>query len=115
VALDDPAIGWLRGALDLAIVAVLAEGDSHGYAIAQRLADFGLGPVRGGVLYPVLGRLEAEGAVSFVWQAGVGGPGRKVYSLTDAGRVRLVGGLLHWHEFTAAMSRMLRETTGETE
>jgi PadR family transcriptional regulator PadR len=109
----DPAQGWVRGALELAVIAVLTEGDRHGYALAQRLAEFGLGPVRGGALYPVLGRLEADGSVRSEWEPGVGGPGRKVYSLTDAGHTRLAGDRGRWHDFTAAMSRLLDETTGD--
>jgi PadR family transcriptional regulator, regulatory protein PadR len=113
VAPTDPTTGWLRAALELTILAVLTEGERHGYALAQRLAGSGLGPIRGGALYPVLGRLEADGLVHSVWQAGEGGPGRKVYSLTAAGRVRLTQDVVRWHEFTAAVDRLLSETTGD--
>jgi PadR family transcriptional regulator PadR len=108
----DPTSGWVRAALELAIIAVLTEGDRHGYALAQRLADCGLGPIRGGALYPVLGRLEAEGAVRSLWQPGEGGPGRKVYSMTEAGRTRLTTERARWREFAAALDRLL-VTTGE--
>jgi PadR family transcriptional regulator, regulatory protein PadR len=103
----DPDPGWVRGALELAVIAVLTEGDRHGYALAQRLADHGFGTVRGGALYPVLGRLEAQSAVRSGWQPGEGGPGRKVYSLTEAGRARLTADRLRWREFSAALDRLL--------
>jgi PadR family transcriptional regulator PadR len=104
--------GWLRAVLELAILAALTEGDRHGYALAQRLDDAGLGPVRGGVLYPVLSRLEAEEAVSSSWQAGEAGPGRKVYALTEAGRQRLIDEQAGWRQFAAAVEQFLAQTTG---
>lgn len=107
----DPAGGWLRGALELAVLAVLTEGDRHGYAVAQRLAEHGVGQVRGGALYPVLGRLEIAGAVTADWQPGEGGPGRKVYAITPAGRRRLAGERDRWRAFAAAFDRMLTTST----
>lgn len=109
-ATNDPAAGWLRAGLGLAIMAVLTEGDRHGYALAQRLAEFGLGPIRGGALYPVLNRLEAEAAVRSDWLPGEGGPGRKVYSITAAGRQRLAAERTKWGEFTGAFDRLLATT-----
>src|SRR4051794_10206517 len=66
----DPGTAWVRASLGLVVLAVLEEGDRHGYALAQRITELGLSPVRGGALYPVLGRLETEGAVEALWQAG---------------------------------------------
>ena len=109
----DPAGGWLRGTLELAILAVLAEGDRHGYAVAQRLAEHGVGHIKGGALYPVLGRLEAAQAVAADWQPGDGGPGRKVYTITPAGRERLSSERDRWREFAAAFDRMLTASTQE--
>ncbi|WP_433531684.1 PadR family transcriptional regulator [Micromonospora sp. CA-263727] len=106
----DPATGWLRAGLGLAILAVLTEGERHGYALAQRLAEFDLGPIRGGALYPVLGRLEAEGSVRSDWLPGDRGPGRKVYSITTAGRQRLAAERAQWGDFTAAFDRLLTAT-----
>jgi PadR family transcriptional regulator PadR len=102
--------GWLRATLEMAVLATLTEGDRHGYALAQRLGDKGLGTIRGGVLYPVLNRLESEAAVSSTWQAGAGGPGRKVYAITDDGRRRLDGQWQAWQRFTATLDEFLRQT-----
>jgi PadR family transcriptional regulator, regulatory protein PadR len=99
--------GWLRGVLELAVTAVLAEGARHGYALGQRLAERGFGQVRGGALYPVLGRLEGEGVVSATWEPGAGGPGRKVYTLTATGRRRLRAQRAQWVGFSAAMGTLL--------
>lgn len=80
---------WLRGVLDVCVLRILADGPTYGYAIAARLADGGLGVIKGGTLYPLLGRLETGGLVTVEWRAGDGGPGRKYYDLTDAGRDEL--------------------------
>lgn len=110
----DPATGWLRAALDLAVLAVLTDGEGHGYALIQRLAQHRLGPVRGGALYPVLARLETEGAVTAQWRAGEGGPGRKVYALTGTGRDRLADGRDRWHDFSTTFDRLLTSTDRPT-
>jgi PadR family transcriptional regulator PadR len=112
-ATPDPGTAWVRASLGLVVLAVLEEGDRHGYALAQRITELGLSPVRGGALYPVLGRLESEGAVEALWQAGEGGPGKKVYSITDLGRQRLVGDRDRWHQFSATMDDVLAATMKE--
>src|SRR5665647_3325439 len=80
--------GWLRGVLELCVLRSVADGPTYGYAIATHLAESGLGTVKGGTLYPLLSRFESAGLVTVEWRAGEGGPGRKYYRLTDAGRRR---------------------------
>ncbi len=63
--------------------------------------------VRGGVLYPVLNRMEAEAVVESSWHAGQGGPGRKVYTITATGRQRLTELREAWSRYSDAMSRFL--------
>lgn len=85
---DVPA-DWLRGVLDLVVLRVVAEQATYGYAIASELADHGFGEIKGGTLYPLLGRLQQAGQVESQWRAGDGGPGRKYYWITAAGLRRL--------------------------
>src|SRR6478735_1741312 len=73
---------WMRGALAVCVLHVIADGPTYGYAIASALSDAGLGTVKGGTLYPLLGRLEEAGLVSVEWRAGESGPGRKFYAIT---------------------------------
>ncbi|WNB87426.1 PadR family transcriptional regulator [Cellulomonas sp. ATA003] len=86
---------------------MLSQGGAHGYAVAQRLQAAGIGPVKGGALYPVLNRLEQEGALTSTWQEGQGGPGRKVFTLTDQGRTRLGALREGWGPFAAAVATVL--------
>ncbi len=91
---------WLRGVLSVCVLRVLADGTTYGYAIAAALADRGLGPLKGGTLYPLLKRLEEAGWVVTEWRAGDGGPGRKYYALTAAGEVELARSAALWEQFT---------------
>ncbi|GEL98846.1 PadR family transcriptional regulator [Cellulomonas terrae] len=101
----DPWPGeWLRGVLDVCVLAVLAEGSTYGYAITARLDELGLGAVKGGTLYPLLARLEQAELVTTQWQPGVGGPGRKYFALTAAGRAELERRGAAWRSFAALTS-----------
>lgn len=106
----EPHRDWQRGLLSTCVLAALDEGAGHGYALAQRLQASGLGPVKGGALYPVLNRLEEEGAVSSTWREGEGGPGRKVFSLTDSGHARLDDLRASWPPFAGAVAELLGVT-----
>lgn len=91
---------WLRGVLAVCVLRILLEGPSYGYALTQRLAEAGLGAVKGGTLYPLLTRLEQAGDVEVEWRPGDGGPGRKFFALTATGRENAHQQAAHWADFT---------------
>lgn len=91
---------WLRGVLSVCTLRILADGPTYGYAIATRLTEAGLGTVKGGTLYPLLGRLEQTGWVEVEWRPGEGGPGRKFYALTAQGTAEAQRQADQWAEFT---------------
>lgn len=98
---------WLRGVLDLCVLATLVEDERHGYAIAGRLEAAGLARVQGGTLYPALARLEAAGHVTARWEQGERGPGRKYYALTDAGRLLLREQGREWIAFARTTEELI--------
>jgi PadR family transcriptional regulator, regulatory protein PadR len=105
----------LRGHLDLLLLAVLADGPLHGYAVIVALRErsdeaFDLPE---GTVYPVLHRLERAGLLSSSWQA-VGGRRRRTYRLTDPGRRVLKTERAAWDEFSAAVTRVLKGPTWTT-
>jgi PadR family transcriptional regulator PadR len=104
---------WMRGVLSLCVLAVVAEQETYGYAVAQRLQSAGLGVVKGGTLYPVLTRLEEDGLLTSSWREGDGGPGRKFFAVTAAGRAELVARSERWQTFTERACSLLpvRERT----
>ena len=83
----------LRGVLDLCLLAVLDEGPAYGYEMTKRLRDRGLASVGEGSIYPLLGRLEREGLVETYRAASNGGPQRKYYRPSRAGRLALALGV----------------------
>ena len=86
----------LRGVLDLCLLAVMDEGPAYGYEMTRRLRDRGLATVGEGSIYPLLGRLEREGLVETYRAASKGGPPRKYYRPSSAGRVALALGVSEW-------------------
>ena len=105
---------WVRAALEPAILGALTAGPLHGYGIAQTLAARGFGTLRGGSLYPVLARLEEAGLVSTRWVEGQGGPGRKDYALTDAGRRAHRDAVAELHRLADALGTLADDTAEGT-
>ena len=98
---------WMRGVLSLCVLSVVAEEETYGYAVAQRLQQAGLGLVKGGTLYPVLTRLEQEGLLTSAWRDGDGGPGRKFFAVTPAGVEALQERTADWLTFTERATGLL--------
>ena len=80
------------------VLAILAEGDSYGYAIIKRVATLSGGQLvwTDGMLYPVLHRLERQGLVSTRWGVSDNGRKRKYYRITKPGRLQLVTQQQQW-------------------
>lgn len=110
---DDRRTQWLRGVLDLCVLAALADREMYGYQLAQHLDDAGLGKVKGGTLYPLAARLEKSGYVSSSWREGSQGPGRKYYSLTRAGRRYLDEQSARWIGFSDLIGQLLKIEEGQ--
>lgn len=107
-AIADRQTQWLRGVLDLAVLATLrSAGTSYGYALIQSLTGAGIPDLKGGTIYPLLARLEQEGLVSSEWRAGDGGPGRKYFTITTTGREVLVRSAAGWADFSARIGSIL--------
>lgn len=97
----------LKGALDLCVLAVLADGPVYGYGLVTALEERGLALVAEGTIYPLLGRLERSGFVTTYREASSGGPPRKYYLLTEAGQQELVDAGAEWRAVTAEIDRVL--------
>lgn len=80
------------------VLAILAEGDSYGYAIIKRVSELSGGELQwtDGMLYPVLHRLERQGLIAAKWAASESGRQRKYYRITSAGRKQLADHRQQW-------------------
>lgn len=69
------------------LLAALANGPQHGYALMQAISESTGGEVtlRPGTLYTALDRLAGEGLISMTGQEIVDGRPRRYYDLTEAG------------------------------
>ena len=80
------------------VLAILAEGDSYGYAIIKQVTELSGGHLQwtDGMLYPVLHRLERQGLVAAKWSASESGRRRKYYRITREGRAQLDAQRQQW-------------------
>ena len=80
------------------VLAILAEGDSYGYAIIKRVTELSGGHLHwtDGMLYPVLHRLERQGLLVAKWGASGHGRRRKYYRITKEGRAQLAMQRQQW-------------------
>jgi PadR family transcriptional regulator len=98
----------LKGHLDALILAVLADGPLHGYAIIEKLKrrSDGTFELPEGTVYPALHRLEAGGLLSSEWSDGEGRR-RRIYQLTRRGGRELGTRRSEWREFSRAVEAVL--------
>lgn len=87
------------------VLAILAEEDSYGYAILQRVRELSGGRMEwtDGMLYPVLHRLERLRHVSARWEVADSGRKRKYYRITSRGRAQLVEERRQWQAVDATL------------
>ncbi|WP_067484101.1 PadR family transcriptional regulator [Actinomadura hibisca] len=98
---------WLRGVLDLCLLAVNADEPAYGYEMTQRLAAAGLDAVAEGSIYPALGRLQRDGLLETYLVNGGGGPPRKYYRPTGAGRKALADWSSEWEQLVDGVAAVL--------
>jgi PadR family transcriptional regulator, regulatory protein PadR len=87
------------------VLAILAEGESYGYAILKRIRELSGGELEwtDGMLYPLLHRLSRLGYVTTEWRSPPEGRRRRYYTITDEGLAALAGQRRQW----LAVSRAL--------
>ena len=87
------------------VLAILAEGDSYGYAILKRVRELSGGRMEwtDGMLYPVLHRLERTGHIAAQWRVAENGRRRKYYQITSEGRAQLAEERRQWQAVDATL------------
>jgi PadR family transcriptional regulator PadR len=101
---------WLKGHLDVLLMAVLQPRPAHGYAIivALRERSGGTFDLPEGTVYPALHRLERTGLLISRW-SGETGRRRRVYELTERGQEALEEYRQEWRRFAQGIDEVLQE------
>lgn len=99
----------LPGTLDLLILRTLQHGARHGYGIAQhlRVTSGDVLQVGESSLYPALQRLLVNGWIEGEWGVSDNNRRARYYSLTAAGRKRLVVERKGFDQMVDAIQRVL--------
>jgi DNA-binding PadR family transcriptional regulator len=90
------------------VLAILAEGDSYGYAIIKRVRELSGGRMEwtDGMLYPVLHRLERLGHIESRWETAESGRRRKYYRITPSGKAQLAEQRKQWETVEETMRNL---------
>ncbi len=97
-----------QGTLALMVLKTLEVlGPQHGYGIARRVEQTSgeALDINHGTLYPVLMKLEQEGAIRSEWGLSENNRRARYYSLTRAGRRQLLAEQRQWEETTRIMGQ----------
>lgn len=98
----------LQGTLALMVLKTLdVLGPQHGYGIARRIEQISQDvlAVNQGTLYPVLLKLEHEGAITSEWGASENNRRARFYRLTPQGRKQLRVEMQGWQQTAATIAR----------
>ncbi len=99
-----------KGSTRLALLALLDQEESYGYAILNQLQEGGRGILSSteATVYPLLHDLEEKGHLVSNWRSTeTGVPPRKYYALTASGRELLEELRDAWSRYRAAMDHLV--------
>ncbi len=114
--MGDKAEVW-QGTLALMVLKTLETmGPLHGYGIARRIEQTSqdLLSINHGSLYPVLLKLEQEGAIASEWGVSENHRRARFYRITRAGRRRLEAATREWQTATEILARFLAPSEGRS-
>lgn len=92
------------------VLSILEQGESYGYEIIRRVKELSDGQIKwtDGMLYPVLHRLERQGAVRSYWRESETGRKRKYYAIRIQGRDVLAEHKTQWLAVNRVLENLWR-------
>ena len=99
---------WKKGSAELLVLSLLEDQPRHGYDISKLIELRSGGALSFHVtsLYPLLHRLEEEGAIKGRWVEKPELRRRRYYSLTPQGKKVLRSKQKSWQDFVALITRI---------
>lgn len=94
-----------KGVLEMCILHLLAARPLYGYELMKTVQE-AFPDVYDGSVYAVLRRLHGDGCTETYIGETSGGPQRKYFRLTGAGRERLAAALAEWRTLVAAVGSL---------
>ncbi|HJU36649.1 MAG TPA: PadR family transcriptional regulator [Gaiellaceae bacterium] len=94
--------------LELAVLAVIARGETYGYEILSTLESAGFDGVGDASVYGTLRRLEQAGHLESRLAASNNGPARKYYAVTPSGTEQLRSGTDSWGRISDAFEKLVQ-------
>jgi DNA-binding PadR family transcriptional regulator len=97
------------------VLGILAEGESYGYAILQRITELSGGELEwsDGMLYPLLHRLERLGHVESQWGTSPSGRPRRHYRLSAQGAAMLAEQRRQWDVVGDVLAKVWPDGSGD--
>lgn len=85
----EPKVSPTGDMLTAHLLAMLNGWSAYGYELAQKLEESGLGSYNKGTIYRLLRQMEESGLVSSNWDTSKDGPARRIYDMTEVGKLFL--------------------------
>ena len=99
----------LKGVLEGCVLAIIRKGETYGYEILSMMEEAGFEDLAEGTLYPVLTRLDKQGAIACRKAKSPLGPIRKYYSITAEGEERYQKFCKNFRKLVAQTENILDE------
>ncbi len=100
----------LKGILEGCLLSIIANKESYGYEMIEKLSKYGLSMVSEGSIYPLLLRMKKEGLViTSQKERPSGGPKRKYYSITSKGKEELEKFTINWNVISEGVIKLLEK------
>jgi DNA-binding PadR family transcriptional regulator len=90
------------------ILSVLAQGDSYGYDILQKVKELSGGRIKWneGSIYPVLKKMEMQGMIKSYWKMEDNERPRKYYNLLEQGVIELQNEKDEWNVVNSVLVKL---------
>ena len=98
----------MRGTLQGCILKIISKRMTYGYEILEILRSGGFDGLSEGTVYPLLQRMEKQGALRAKMLPSPMGPRRKYYELTEEGREYLCLFEEYWLKLHRTVNRIMR-------
>jgi PadR family transcriptional regulator, regulatory protein PadR len=108
-------VDLMQGTLEMLILKAVALGKLHGYGVLLRIQQISGEQlvIQQGSLYPALYRLEHEGSIASEWGESDNNRRAKYYTLTTAGRKKLIAEQQKWNRMAGIIGGILELTPAD--